>query len=132
MLAYADQKISDKQWVTFVGWEPHWMNVSYDLYYLKDSDDSGTADILSTVWTVVPSSLKAEDANLYRFLSQYQVDIEAQNDWVYQYSHEERSADEVASEWIRDHYDIVAQWLDGVTTKDGKPAIDAVKAQLDS
>ncbi|WP_110692725.1 ABC transporter substrate-binding protein [Salinicola halophyticus] len=132
MLAYADQKISDKQWVTFVGWEPHWMNVSYDLYYLKDSDDSGTADILSTVWTVVPSSLEAEDANLYRFLSQYQVDIEAQNDWVYQYSHEERSADEVASEWIRDHYDIVAQWLDGVTTKDGKPAIDAVKAQLDS
>ncbi|MGQ7242044.1 ABC transporter substrate-binding protein [Salinicola sp. V024] len=132
MLAYADQKISDKQWVTFVGWEPHWMNVSYDLYYLKDSDDSGTADILSTVWTVVPSSLEAEDANLYRFLSQYQVDIEAQNDWVYQYSHEERSADEVASEWIHDHYDIVAQWLDGVTTKDGKPAIDAVKAQLDS
>jgi glycine betaine/proline transport system substrate-binding protein len=132
MLAYADQKISDKQWVTFVGWEPHWMNVSYDLYYLKDSDDSGTADILSTVWTVVPSSLEAEDANLYRFLSQYQVDIEAQNDWVYQYSHEERSADEVASEWIRDHYDTVAQWLDGVTTKDGKPAIDAVKAQLDS
>ncbi|MGM8931569.1 ABC transporter substrate-binding protein [Salinicola halophyticus] len=132
MLAYADQKISDKQWVTFVGWEPHWMNVSYDLYYLKDADDSGTADILSTVWTVVPSSLEAADANLYRFLSQYQVDIEAQNDWVYQYSHEERSADEVASEWIRDHYDIVAQWLDGVTTKDGKPAIDAIKAQLDS
>ncbi|WP_303856258.1 ABC transporter substrate-binding protein [Salinicola salarius] len=132
MLAYADQKISDKQWVTFVGWEPHWMNVSYDLYYLEDSDDSGTADILSTVWTVVPADLKSKDANLYRFLSQYQVDIEAQNDWVYEYSHEERPADEVASEWIRDHYDTVAQWLDGVTTKDGSPAIDAVKAQLGS
>jgi len=132
MLAYADQKISDKQWVTFVGWEPHWMNVSYDLYYLEDSDDSGVAQIESTVWTVVPAGLEAEDANLYRFLSQYQVAIEDQNDWVYEYSHEERSADEVASEWIRDHYDIVTQWLDGVTTKDGEPAIDAVKAQLDS
>ncbi|WP_110657454.1 ABC transporter substrate-binding protein [Salinicola halimionae] len=132
MLAYADQKISDKQWVTFVGWEPHWMNVSYDLYYLEDSDDSGVAQIESTVWTVVPADLEAEDANLYRFLSQYQVAIEDQNDWVYEYSHEERSADDVAQEWIRDHYDTVAQWLDGVTTKDGEPAIDAVKAQLDS
>ncbi|MAM57412.1 MAG: ABC transporter substrate-binding protein [Salinicola sp.] len=132
MLAYADQKISDKQWVTFVGWEPHWMNVSYDLYYLEDSDDSGVAQIESTVWTVVPAGLEAEDANLYRFLSQYQVAIADQNDWVYEYSHEERPADEVASEWIRDHYETVAQWLDGVTTRDGKPAIEAVKAKLDS
>ncbi|WP_110651231.1 ABC transporter substrate-binding protein [Salinicola peritrichatus] len=132
MLAYADQKIADKEWVTFVGWEPHWMNVSYDLYYLKDADDSGTADILSTVWTVVPADLESEDANLYRFLSQYRVDIDDQNDWVYQYSHEERPADEVASEWIRGHYDKVAQWLDGVTAKDGEPAIDAVKAELGS
>ncbi|NRB58007.1 MAG: ABC transporter substrate-binding protein [Salinicola sp.] len=132
MLAYADQKISDKQWVTFVGWEPHWMNVSYDLYYLEDSDDSGVAQIESTVWTVVPAGLEAEDANLYRFLSQYQVAIADQNDWVYEYSHEERPADEVASEWIRNHYETVGQWLDGVKTKDGEPAIDAVKAQLDS
>ncbi|KAA0017480.1 ABC transporter substrate-binding protein [Salinicola corii] len=131
MLAYADQKISDKQWVTFVGWEPHWMNVSYDLYYLEDSDDSGVAQIESTVWSVVPAGLEAEDANLYRFLSQYQVAIADQNDWVYQYSHEERPADEVASEWIRNHYDTVGEWLDGVKTKEGEPAIDAVKAQLD-
>lgn len=132
MLAYADQKISDKQWVTFVGWEPHWMNVSYDLYYLEDSDDSGVAQIESTVWTVVPAGLEAEDANLYRFLSQYQVAIADQNDWVYEYSHEERDADDVASEWIQDHFDTVAQWLDGVTTKDGGSAIEAVKAQIGS
>ncbi|MCK0713835.1 ABC transporter substrate-binding protein [Chromohalobacter sarecensis] len=132
MLAYADQRIANREWVTFVGWEPHWMNVSYDLYYLKDDDDSGVAGIKSTVWTVVPADLKAEDANLYRFLSQYRISIEDQNDWIYEYSHEERPADEVASEWIRNHYDTVAQWLDGVTTKTGEPAIDAVKAQLGS
>ncbi|GHB24812.1 ABC transporter substrate-binding protein [Salinicola rhizosphaerae] len=132
MLAYADQKISSHEWVTFVGWEPHWMNVSYDLYYLKDADDSGVAQIQSTVWTVVPASLEKADANLYRFLSQYQVSIDDQNDWVYEYSHEERPADEVAQEWIAGHMDTVAQWLDGVKTKAGKPAIDAVKAELDS
>ncbi|WP_110668618.1 ABC transporter substrate-binding protein [Salinicola halophilus] len=132
MLAYADQKIEAEEWVTFVGWEPHWMNVNYDLYYLKDSDDSGVADILSTVWTLVPGTLESDDANLYRFLSQFTVDIEEQNDWVYQYSHEERPADEVASEWIRDHDATVAEWLDGVTTTDGEPAIDAVRARGES
>lgn len=132
MLAYADQKISSHEWVTFVGWEPHWMNVSYDLYYLQDADDSGVAQIQSTVWTVVPASLEKADANLYRFLSQYQVSINDQNDWVYEYSHEERPADEVAQEWIAGHMDTVAQWLDGVKTKAGEPAIDAVKAELDS
>lgn len=130
MLAYAEQKIANQEWVTFVGWEPHWMNVSYDLYYLKDADDSGVAEIKSTVWTVVPAELQSEDANLYRFLSQYRVSIEDQNAWVYEYSHEERPADEVASEWIRHHYATVAKWLEGVTTKAGEPAIDAVKAQL--
>lgn len=132
MLAYADQRIANREWVTFVGWEPHWMNVSYDLYYLKDADDSGVAEIKSTVWTVVPAELQSEDANLYRFLSQYRISIADQNDWIYEYSHEERPADEVASEWIRHHYDTVAQWLEGVTTKAGEPAIDAVKAQLGS
>lgn len=132
MLAYAEQKIANQEWVTFVGWEPHWMNVSYDLYYLKDADDSGVAEIKSTVWTVVPAELQSEDANLYRFLSQYRVSIEDQNAWVYEYSHEERPADEVASEWIRHHYATVAKWLEGVTTKAGEPAIDAVKAQLGS
>nr|WP_251978921.1 ABC transporter substrate-binding protein [Salinicola sp. S1-1-2] len=130
MLAYADQKIEAKEWVTFVGWEPHWMNVNYDLYYLQDSDDSGVADILSTVWTLVPGTLEASDANLYRFFSQYTVDIDDQNDWVYAYSHEERPADEVASAWIRDHDETVARWLDGVSAKDGTPAIEAVRAQL--
>lgn len=132
MLAYADQRIANREWVTFVGWEPHWMNVSYDLYYLKDADDSGVAEIKSTVWTVVPTELQSEDTNLYRFLSQYRISIADQNDWIYEYSHEERPADEVASEWIRNHYATVAQWLDGVTTKSGEPAIDAVKAQLGS
>ncbi|MCE3027240.1 MULTISPECIES: ABC transporter substrate-binding protein [unclassified Salinicola] len=130
MLAYAGQKIADHEWVTFVGWEPHWMNVNYDLYYLKDADDSGVADIVSTVWTLVPGGLEQQDANLYRFFSQYRVDIADQNDWVYQYSHEERPADEVASEWIQSHEATVAKWLEGVTAKNGKPAINAVRAEF--
>lgn len=128
MLAQAERKMADGEWVTFVGWEPHWMNVSFDLAYLEDADDAGIAEIESTVWTVVPASLADEDPQLHRFLSQYVVEIEDQNAWVHAYSYEERAADEVAGEWIGENLDTVAGWLEGVEARDGTSAIEAVRA----
>ncbi|GED23162.1 ABC transporter substrate-binding protein [Halomonas halmophila] len=131
MLAQAKQKMRNDEWVTFVGWEPHWMNVSFDLVYLEDADDAGVAEIESTVWTVVPDDLKDRDADVHRFMTQYVVDTADQNDWVHAYSHEERPAGEVASEWIAANHDTVAAWLEGVEARDGRPAIEAVEAQFD-
>ncbi|MGP8290372.1 ABC transporter substrate-binding protein [Vreelandella zhanjiangensis] len=128
MLAQAEQKIANEEWVTFVGWEPHWMNVSFDLAYLDDAENAGIAQIESTVWTVVPASMAEEDPQLHRFLSQYVVDIEDQNAWVYSYSYDDLPADEVAQEWIAEHLDTVAVWLEGVEAKDGTSAIEAVRA----
>ncbi|MBD3897967.1 ABC transporter substrate-binding protein [Halomonas sp. ML-15] len=128
MLAQAGQMMDNQEWVTFVGWEPHWMNVSFDLVYLEDADDAGIAAIESTVWTIVPTSLATEDPQLHRFLSQFVVDIEVQNDWVHGYSYEDHPADEVAREWIGANLDIVAEWLDGVEARDGEPAIETVSA----
>lgn len=128
MLAQAERKMADGEWVTFVGWEPHWMNVSFDLAYLEDAEDAGIAEIESTVWTVVPASLADEDPQLHRFLSQYVVEIEDQNAWVHAYSYEERPADEVAGEWIGENLDTVAGWLEGVEARDGTSAIEAVRA----
>jgi glycine betaine/proline transport system substrate-binding protein len=129
MLAQAEQKMANKEWVTFFGWEPHWMNVSFDLAYLEDADNAGVASIASTVWTVVPATLVEEDPELHRFLSQYVVDIADQNAWVHGYSYEDRSSAEVAEEWIGENLDIVADWLDGVAARDGSPAIEKVRAQ---
>ncbi|SDM53282.1 glycine betaine/proline transport system substrate-binding protein [Franzmannia pantelleriensis] len=128
MLAQAEQMMANQEWVTFVGWEPHWMNVSFDLVYLEDADDAGIAAIESTVWSIVPASLADEDPQLHRFLSQFVVDIEDQNDWVHGYSYQDRPADEVARDWIGANLGVVAEWLDGVEARDGAPAIDAVNA----
>ncbi|WP_345741689.1 glycine betaine ABC transporter substrate-binding protein [Halomonas alimentaria] len=125
MLAQAERQMADGEWVTFVGWEPHWMNVSFDLAYLEDADDAGIAEIESTV---LPASLADEDPQLNRFLSQYVVEIEDQNAWVHAYSYDERAAYEVAAEWIGENLDTVAGWLEGVEARDGTPAIEAVRA----
>lgn len=103
------------------------MNVSFDLAYLDDAENAGIAQIESTVWTVVPASMAEEDPQLHRFLSQYVVDIEDQNAWVYSYSYDDRPADEVAQEWIAENLDTVAAWLEGVEAKDGTSAIEAVR-----
>ncbi|MDX1354902.1 MAG: ABC transporter substrate-binding protein [Halomonas venusta] len=128
MLAQAEQKMANEEWVTFVGWEPHWMNVSFDMAYLDDADEAGIAKIESTVWTIVPANMAEEAPQLHRFLSQYVVDIEDQNAWVHDYSYEDRPADEVAFEWIGANLDTVETWLDGVMAKDGQPAIQAVRS----
>lgn len=128
MLAQVEQKMANEEWVTFVGWEPHWMNVSFDLAYLDDAEDAGIAQIESTVWTVVPANMAEEDPQLHRFLSQYVVDIEDQNAWVYSYSYDDLPADEVAQEWIAGNLDTVAAWLEGVEAKDGTTAIETVRA----
>ncbi|MBZ9557553.1 MULTISPECIES: ABC transporter substrate-binding protein [unclassified Modicisalibacter] len=131
MLAQAGQKIENHEWVTFIGWEPHWMNISYDLRYLEDSDGAGVAGIESTVWTVLPADLEQRDPDVYRFFSQFVVDIEDQNQWVYAHSYQEKDADAVASQWIATHLDTVGRWLEGVEAKNGEPAIDAVRARFD-
>ncbi|HSH49414.1 MAG TPA: ABC transporter substrate-binding protein [Halomonas sp.] len=130
MLAQVGQKIDAGEWAAFIGWQPHWMNVAYDMHYLEDADDSGAAQLEGHVATVVRSDLPELDPNLARFFEQFVVGSEIQSEWVNAYSRDERRAGDVAGEWIGENQDIVAEWLDGVTTRDGEPAIEAVRAQL--
>lgn len=130
MLAQVGQKIDAGEWAAFIGWQPHWMNVAYDMHYLEDADDSGAAQLEGHVATVVRSDLAEQDPNLARFFEQFVVGSDIQSEWVNAYSRDERRADDVASEWIAEHQDVVAEWLDGVTTQDGESAIDAVSAQF--
>ncbi|WP_331445514.1 glycine betaine ABC transporter substrate-binding protein [Natranaerobius thermophilus] len=36
MIADVEQKIENEEWVVFSGWEPHYMNVIFDMEYLDD------------------------------------------------------------------------------------------------
>ncbi|MGO2131896.1 MAG: ABC transporter substrate-binding protein [Halomonas sp.] len=130
MLSQVGQKIETGEWAAFIGWKPHWMNVAYDMHYLEDADDSGAAQLEGRVATVVRSDIAELDPNVARFFEQFVVGSEIQSEWVNAYSRDERRADDVASEWIAQHQDVVAEWLDGVTTQDGTPAMDAVSSQF--
>ncbi|MDZ7749159.1 MAG: ABC transporter substrate-binding protein [Halofilum sp. (in: g-proteobacteria)] len=129
MLSQVGRSIEREEWIVFLGWEPHWMNVAYDIEYLEAVGEPKIAATRSDVLTVGnPKTMKAHP-EIARFLRQYVVDKQDQSEWVLEYSYEDRDKEVVASEWIAANLDTVAAWLDGVKARDGGPAIEAVRAK---
>lgn len=117
MLSQVASQTTHQEWVAFLGWEPHWMNVSYELRYLEDPQ--GIWGESSSVSTVASAAFLQERPNVAHFLEQMKVPIEVQNNWVYEFSHEDRPLEEVAREWISENPEQVAEWIEGVTTAEG-------------
>src|SRR5699024_3265838 len=129
MLVQVDRAISKKDWIVFLGWEPHWMNAVYDIKYLKAvKDDSEIAHTVSNVLTVVTPEVVDDDPQATKFLTQFQISKPTMSQWILQITKKEREPEDIASQWITDHMDVVAEWLDGVETLDGDSAIDKVRA----
>ena len=128
MLTQAGRAIKDKDWIVFLGWKPHWMNIEYKLRYLKDPKKIWGGK--STVHTAVNPDFVKNNPNVARFLKQMVVSSKIQSGWVYDYGYKNESADDVAKKWIKKHMDTVGGWLKGVQTADGGPAIAAVKKAM--
>ncbi|WP_158583380.1 ABC transporter substrate-binding protein [Salinisphaera sp. Q1T1-3] len=129
MLAEAGRAIDKKQWIVFLGWKPHWMNIRYDLKYLEDPKQIWGGG--SSVWTAINPAYAKANPNATRFLKQMVVPSKIQSQWIYAYGYKKQSADTVATTWIKNHWDTVGHWLDGVTTADGSgPALAAAKQAI--
>ncbi|WP_136247640.1 ABC transporter substrate-binding protein [Halomonas borealis] len=130
MLSQLEANNDDARWTAFLAWEPHWMNVVYDVHYLKDPEGLWGAD--STVSTIANADFLEREPNVAALLEQLVVPIEVQNAWVQAFGREERPLAEVAGEWLDANPDRVGEWLEGITTADGStPALKAyTNAQL--
>jgi len=132
MLAQADRATRHHDWIAFLGWKPHSMNIRFDLKYLEDPLNIwGPEGGKNAVQTVGYKGFIDTNPNVTRFLKQMNVGAKTQSGWIYQYAYKDQPADKVAHEWIQSHEDRVAQWLDGVTTADGNTgAFDVVKKEI--
>ncbi|WP_016854605.1 ABC transporter substrate-binding protein [Halomonas smyrnensis] len=124
MLSQLEANNNDDRWTAFLGWEPHWMNVVYDVHYLEDPE--GLWGGASTVSTVASAAFIERAPNVATFLEQMVVPIEVQNAWVHEFSREERPLDDVARDWLDANPDLVGEWLEGVSSADAStPALEA-------
>ena len=127
MLAAVDRAVRRKEAVVFFGWAPHPMNVNIDMAYLGDSQDAlGPDEGRATVWTVTAPDYADRCPNAHRLLANLNFSAEDESRMM-QPLLDHKDALESARQWLKDHPDDKARWLEGVTTFDGKPAAENLK-----
>ncbi len=127
MLAAVDRAVRRKQAVVFFGWAPHPMNVNIDMAYLGDSEDAlGPDEGRATVWTVTAPDYAQRCPNAHRLLANLTFSA-AQESRMMQPLLDHKDPLDSARQWLKDHPEDKARWLEGVTTFDGKPAADNLK-----
>ncbi|MDD2048809.1 choline ABC transporter substrate-binding protein [Pseudomonas putida] len=127
MLAAVDRAVRRNEAVVFFGWAPHPMNVNIDMAYLSGSEDAlGPDEGRATVWTVTAPDYAERCPNANRLLSNLKFSAEDESRMM-QPLLEHKDALASARQWLKDHPEDKARWLEGVTTFDGKPAAENLK-----
>jgi glycine betaine/proline transport system substrate-binding protein len=118
--------------VIFLGWAPHPMNASFEMTYLAGGDDWFGPDFGGAeVYTNTRAGLVAECPNLGAFLNNLEFTLEMENEIMGAILDDGIAPEVAAQTWLAANRDALGPWLEGVTTRDGGAALDAVLASLD-
>lgn len=132
MLAQVSRDAQHKKWIVFLAWEPHPMNTMFPITYLGGGDKYfGPNYGDTTVNTLARKGYAADCPNLARLFRQLAFTVPMENEMMVQIADKKRTGDEAATSYLKAHPDLLGPWLDGVTTRDGKPGLAAVQAALD-
>jgi glycine betaine/proline transport system substrate-binding protein len=130
MLIEAQRAIKKDQAIVFLGWEPHPMNVQMKMSYLSGGDDVFGPNLgEAKVYTAIPPSYEKKCPNVYSFLKNLQFTLDMENQ-VMGPILKKVKPNTAARDYLKKNPGTVDKWLVGVTTLDGKPGVDAVKAAL--
>jgi glycine betaine/proline transport system substrate-binding protein len=131
MLAQVQRAVDRKEPIVFLGWAPHPMNANFELEYLAGGDEVfGPNYGGATVHTNVRKGYLQECPNVGQFLKNLVFSLEMENEIMGAILNESKDPAAAAREWLAAHPEALDAWLAGVTTFDGKPGLEAVKASL--
>ncbi|MEB2844797.1 choline ABC transporter substrate-binding protein [Endobacterium cereale] len=118
--------------IVFLGWEPHPMNANLKLTYLTGGDDVfGPNFGGAEVRTNVRAGYLQECPNVGAFLKNLKFSLPMENEIMGGILNDGEDAEDAATKWLKANGAAIEPWLAGVTTVDGKPGLEAVKAELD-
>ncbi|WP_322085070.1 choline ABC transporter substrate-binding protein [Burkholderia sp. BCC1999] len=130
MLVSVDRAIARKEWIVFLGWEPHPMNLAHSIKYLSGGDkEFGPNYGAAEVYTVVANGYRERCPNIAKLLDNLEFTTNME-DTIMARIVKKEDPRTVAKEWLKQHPEVLTRWLNGVTTFDGKPANPAVQAYL--
>ncbi|HPY39325.1 MAG TPA: choline ABC transporter substrate-binding protein [Thiolinea sp.] len=132
MLAQVERATKRKEGVIFLGWEPHPMNTKFELAYLEGGDEVFGPNLGgATIYTNVRAGYVTECPNVGKLISNLKFTLPMENQIMGAILDEKKEANDAAKEWLKKNPDAMKPWLEGVTTKDGKDAMEAVKKALE-
>ena len=115
----------------FLAWAPHPMNVKHKLTYLSGGDAEFGPDFGgASVHTIARKEWATQCPNAAKLFGQLVFDVDMENVLMGNILDDDMSAEEAAQAWIAANPDAVKSWLEGVTTLDGQPGLDAVMASV--
>jgi glycine betaine/proline transport system substrate-binding protein len=127
MLAQVERSYRDKKPIVFLAWEPHPMNMRFDLKYLAGGDEFfGPNYGGATIYTVTRKGYSAECPNLGRLLANLKFTLRGESEMMAAILDRHEPPDIAATEWLKANPTAVKTWLAGVLTFDGRPALSAL------
>ena len=128
MLVQVGRAVKRDEFVAFLGWTPHPMNVQYDMKYLKGGEkyfgDSGSVN------TLARKGYAAQCPNVGKLLSNLKFTQDMENAIMDKVLSKQASNDQAVKDWLKANPEVIDGWLEGVTTREGGDALAAVKAKL--
>lgn len=132
MLAQVERATKRNEGVIFLGWEPHPMNAKFPLAYLEGGDDVFGPNLGgATIYTNVRTGYVGECPNAGKFISNLKFTLAMENEVMGAILDDKKEPNDAAAAWLKKNPDVLKGWLDGVTTKDGGDAMEAVKKALE-
>jgi glycine betaine/proline transport system substrate-binding protein len=122
MLSPVGRKGPKQEWGVFLGWEPHPMNLNYDLTYPDGGDiEIGPNSGGATMHSLSRRGSAAECPNAARLFSQLVFDLDCENLGMQKITGAGMAAPDAARAVGTARPEMLEGWLDGVTTLDGQP-----------
>jgi glycine betaine/proline transport system substrate-binding protein len=133
MLSAVARAVRNEKHIVFLGWEPHPMNSNFDIAYLEGGDDVFGPNLGgATVQTNVRKGYLEECPNVGQFLQNLAFTLEMENEIMSAILEDNVEPNAAARNWLQENPDVLADWLDGVTTFDGGDGESAVRDALDA
>ncbi|MEM7723510.1 MAG: choline ABC transporter substrate-binding protein [Pseudomonadota bacterium] len=131
MLAQVARANDRDEPIIFLGWEPHPMNANFDLTYLTGGDDWFGPNLGgATVFTNTRAGYTEACPNVGTLLNNLEFSLAMENEIMGAILNDGEDPEDAARAWLSANTDVVAGWLDGVTTLDGGDAVEAAMAAL--
>ncbi|MGH6945726.1 MAG: choline ABC transporter substrate-binding protein [Kiloniellales bacterium] len=131
MLAQVARSTKAKEWVVFLGWEPHPMNANFDMTYLSGGDEVfGPNYGGATVYTNIRKGYTAECPNVGKLLSNQKFTLAMENEIMASILDKGEDPNKAAAAWLKENPGMLDGWLQGVTALDGSDGMAAVKEGL--